>query len=613
MQDPTIKECVRRAKMKEYNTAWDGRKFYLGCAGGVCLYVMSSSLLSIHNSNQLYEFYVQFWRRIFDSAVPGKNDDYVFGNTGWGYTKRAILSDSCYLSKSFIEWVVEKKKLLPASDGCLYTVNNILINTKFNRETFGCYFPVLALEEPLRRDWVERLPFKKELSLTEYLGVIERISEDDTKEDISVNKEKINQIYECIADSFDFSEGSSDYALVQNWGRSHKILSKEGNFEFPNSLYLLSSNLSGVELDNQAFHAKYLENERFASFMIALGVNMITDYRVEGIKDVKYKPDINNMFVQKEDFLTSIAVGDSFTKDNIWEEAKSKMHSSIMKMKFYQADSISIYYGNQGFPKKVYSKANEFYFVGNFGLANQELLHNDIMIILGLPKKVSTIFLAILQMNDFQELKEYIKQKGYDTSFIEEHLGIMAAENQTTAIMSGEDEAYGGLTNEEMRSSLEEAKDAILDKLSKDGFDISNKEWDGWTCINGVRKDGMEYPLVIRSNKSQRNTCLSPTDWNQLMKPNAMFAVVTNTGIGTVCLREILKSKELISIKFRSENIDNSKHISELAQVFAYFKGIQFDFESYIQPEMNQWERFMAPEQPTGELPIAVSPSVLPE
>ena len=73
------------------------------------------------------------------------------------------------------------------------------------------------------------------------------------------------------------------------------------------------------------------------------------------------------------------------------------------------------------------------------------------------------------------------------------------AKNQTTAIVSGEDATYGGLTNEEMRSSLEEAKDAILEKLSKDGFDISNKEWDGWTCINGVRKDGMEYPLVIRS------------------------------------------------------------------------------------------------------------------
>ena len=432
------------------------------------------------------------------------------------------------------------------------------------------------------------------------------------EDNITVNRNRINRIYERIADSFDFSEGSSNYALVQNWGQSHKILSKEGNFEFPNSLYLLSANLSGVELDNQAFHAKYLENERFASFMIALGVNMITDYRVEGIEDGKYKPDINNIFVRKEDFLTSIAVGDSFTKDT-WEEAKSKMHSAIMKMRFYQADSISVYYGNQGFPKKVYSKTNEFYFVGNFGLANQELLHNDIMTILGIPKKVSTIFLAILQMNDFQELKEYIKQKGYDTSFIEEHLGIMEAENQTTAIMSGENAAYGGLTKEEMRKVLEEAKETVLDKLSKNGFDISKREWDGWTCINGVRKDGMEYPLVIRSNKSQRNTCLSPKDWNQLMKPNAMFVVVTNTGVGTICLREILRSKELISIKFSSENIDNPKHISELATVFAYFKGIQFDFESYIHPVMNQWERFMAPEQETGELPEPSDASFLPE
>lgn len=216
-------------------------------------------------------------------------------------------------------------------------------------------------------------------------------------------------------------------------------------------------------------------------------------------------------------------------------------------------------------------------------------------------------------MGDFNEIKEYIEQKGYDTSFIEDYSVIKLNENQPTAIMRGENAAYGGLTKEEMRNALEEAKEAVLDKLSKNGFDISKREWDGWTCINGVRKDGMEYPLVIRSNKSQRNTCLSPKDWNQLMKPNAMFVVVTNTGVGTICLREILKSKELISIRFSSRNIDNHEHIRELATVFAYFKGIQFDFESYIHPVINQWERFTSPEQETGELPIAVSPSALPE
>ena len=191
-----------------------------------------------------------------------------------------------------------------------------MFNSKFNRETFGRYFPVLALEESLRSEWSERLPFKKDLSLTEYLGVIEQISEDDTKESISANKEKINRIYGRIADSFDFSENSSDFTLVQNWGQSHKILSKEGRFETPHSLYLLSSKLSGVELDNQVYHAKYLENDRFASFMIALGVNMVVDYR-EDIENAKHNPDINHIFARKEDFLTSVAVGDYFTK-NTW-------------------------------------------------------------------------------------------------------------------------------------------------------------------------------------------------------------------------------------------------------------------------------------------------------
>ncbi len=83
----------------------------------------------------------------------------------------------------------------------------------------------------------------------------------------------------------------------------------------------------------------------------------------------------------------------------------------------------------------AYSKANKFYFVSKFGLASQELLHSDIMDALGLPKKVSTIFLAILQMKDFTELKEYIRQKGYDTSFIEEYNGINLAKNQVLAYL----------------------------------------------------------------------------------------------------------------------------------------------------------------------------------
>jgi hypothetical protein len=97
------------------------------------------------------------------------------------------------------------------------------------------------------------------------------------------------------------------------------------------------------------------------------------------------------------------------------------------------------------------------------------------------------------------------------------------------------------------------------------------------------------------------------------MKPNAIFAVNTSYGPGTIRFRDLLKSKDNITIRFSSENIDSKKHIAELAHVLAYFKGIQFDFERYVQPVTGRWERFLAPEQNTGELPQAGYDNLLPD
>lgn len=612
MQDSSIQRCVQIAKNSEYNTAWDGRKFYLGCAGGTCVYAASSPLITFDKSESIQEFYKLFWERIFADSDPSSDNDCIFGETGFGYTKSALLSRSAYLGKTFVEWLINSKELLPATDGKLHTINKILINSDTNVKVFGKYYPVLAISKPIRNTWVEKLTFKQNLTLSDYLIVLDRISQDDIEKAAS-NKDRINRIYELMSDNWDFTPNSTDYIQLQNWGKTHKLLSKEGQFEYPSSLYLLSSHLSGVDLNNQVYHSKHLENSRFALMMEALGVNIITDHRVDGLEDAIIDYDVTNMLLHKCDFLTAVVGNDAFTEET-WSEAKSKMGNAISNLSFYKVDSICICYGYQEFEKTVYSKDTEFYYVGKFGLANQELLHGAIMKAIDLPMKARTIFLTILQMNDFAELKEYIQQKGYDTSFIIEPQEIAAIDTPNNpVVMSGQDGEMGGLTREEMRNALVEAKDVILNRLEYDGFDISQIEWDGWTCIDGVKKDGVEYPLVIRSNKSQRNTCLSPMDWDQLMKPNAMFAVVTNNGIGTISLREILKSREKILIQFSSENIENTEHIKELSHVFAYFKGIQFNFDSYVHPVVNQWERFVAPEQSTGELPIAVSTNALPE
>ena len=208
---------------------------------------------------------------------------------------------------------------------------------------------------------------------------------------------------------------------------------------------------------------------------------------------------------------------------------------------------------------------------------------------------------------------EYLQLKGYDTELITKPQLPEEVEANPAPIMQGEDAPYGGLTTEQMRDALIEAKEAVLSQLEIDGYDISNYHWDGWTCIDGVKKGDIEYPLVIRSNRSGSNIRLNPNDWNQLMRPNAMFAMNTSDGIGTLRLKDILKSRENITIRFKSDNLDNMDHISKIADLLAYFRGIQFDFESYVRPTISRWQCFMAPELETGEQAVANTSIPLPE
>lgn len=391
MKDQVMNNCIRIARNSVYNTAWNGSRYYLGRNGKISINVMSSPMLSICPTRQMHEFYIQFWSRILTSSIPEKKADYIQGCTGhhsyYGdYYAKAYLGDSSYLNKSFIEWVIEIQNILPATDGEFYNVGNLLINSHSNKETFGSYYPVLAIDEPLGNEWVESLQFKNELSLSEYLEVLDRMSKIDTKDEIIANKERLNRIYEHISDSFDFSKENSNFSLVQNWGKDHKILSKEGLFKYPKSLYLLSSRLLGVELEHQVFHGRHLDNERFASFAKAVGVNMITDYRVEGLNNAVLDLSIIDKFICIEDFLTCIAIADSCAEQT-WKESKSKMHNAILSLEFYTSESISIFYGSQEFPKSAYSTDKRFYYVNKLGMANLELLHNAIMDALNIPKK----------------------------------------------------------------------------------------------------------------------------------------------------------------------------------------------------------------------------------
>lgn len=560
--------------------------------------------------NSMWPFAQYFWTDILSKSKPDYKQEYIEGASGW--ISRSLCLNGFTDGKYFFDWMLMQRQTFPTTTGEFMRCSQILENTESNISIFGKYFPVLAVNTKIDSSWLPILPFKKSLALTDYLTVLYKISLDDSKEEISNNLERIWKILNRIADEFNLSEGCSDFNILRNWGKTHRILSADKKFEFPCDLCLISSRLSGVELDNQVYHRKNQVSDRFASLMTALGVNIITDHKVEGLEEAAAQDSVKTSLMDRVEFFTALTTDGIISKQN-WNEAVEKMRESISVLGFYSVPSIHVIYGKQSIEKALYVSNSDLYFVGKFGLAMQELLHGDIVRLIGLHKNDKSTFLTLMRMSDFDEMIEYLQLKGYDTTYISRPQLPDNRINDSIPSMEGEDSSYGGLTKEQMRDALTEAKDAILRQLNTDGYDISNHQWDGWTCINGVRKDGTEYPLVIRSNKSGRNTVLSASDWDQLMKENAMFVVNTNSGIGTVNFRDLLRSKDNITIRFGSENIDDANRVSKLAEAFAFFKGMQFDFESYVRPTISRWQSFMAPELETGEQAIANSSISLPE
>lgn len=568
-------------------------------------------LMPEHPAVTMWAFSKCFWSEILSKPKPKYKSESIEGASG--FISRSL--DLSYFTdgKYYFDWVLKNRQYFPTSMGNLLPCSQILENTESNIAIFGKYFPVLDISDKINQTWKSVLPFKKTLTLLDYLDVLERISEDDSKEQISDNIDRICKIIDRIADGgYNFTVGSSDFNTLRSWGKTHKILSADKKFEYPCDLCLISSRLSGVELDNQVYHRKNQENNRFADLMIALGVNMINDHRVEGLDDAIPQNSIKEELQKKLDFFTALSLGDKYTLSD-WTEAKDKMREAIVKINFYNVPSIHVIYGTQSIEKPVYVRDTNLYFVGKFGLAIQELLHVDIVRLLGLHANDRSMFLTLLRMSDYDEMIEYLQLKGYDTELITKPQLPEEVEANPAPIMQGEDAPYGGLTTEQMRDALIEAKEAVLSQLEIDGYDISNYHWDGWTCIDGVKKGDIEYPLVIRSNRSGSNIRLNPNDWNQLMRPNAMFAMNTSDGIGTLRLKDILKSRENITIRFKSDNLDNMDHISKIADLLAYFRGIQFDFESYVRPTISRWQSFMAPELETGEQAVANTSIPLPE
>jgi hypothetical protein len=137
------------------------------------------------------------------------------------------------------------------------------------------------------------------------------------------------------------------------------------------------------------------------------------------------------------------------------------------------------------------------------------------------------------------------------------------------------------ISKNDQKEANREAKEIIKEKLEKEGFEFT--EGIGkYSTIEGVFKDDVEFPLVVKSYKYQDEPLkIGANEWIQLMKPNSMFWLhFGNRKLGCLKLYELLRNQDKLTISFSTENLDVEDRLDKFAELLHYFGNVHFDFNS---------------------------------
>jgi hypothetical protein len=162
---------------------------------------------------------------------------------------------------------------------------------------------------------------------------------------------------------------------------------------------------------------------------------------------------------------------------------------------------------------------------------------------------------------------------------LEIKLSDIEMQNMVDAVISTEYD--DGISTKEKIEASYEAKQIVRERLQAEGFDFS-QGINGYSTVDGVMKDGKEYPLVVKSYKWENVPFkVGANEWIQLFKPNSMFWVhFGNRNLGCLKFHDLIMLQDKLSISFSTENLNVPDRINKFAAILHYFKQVHFDFSN---------------------------------
>ncbi len=250
-----------------------------------------------------------------------------------------------------------------------------------------------------------------------------------------------------------------------------------------------------------------------------------------------------------------------------------------------ETESYTIYLYDEEMPKTVGLDEIDEYVFYRYNEDNYAINENAIYLNSKEDKKKTLQKIASDEENDFtfEDLWALFGESSNREQELEREIARLQQQVSKTDNATLGAEFSSDISKNDQKEANREAKEQVKQRLENEGFDFT-QGIGNYSTIDGVLKDGIEFPLVVKSYKYQDEPLkIGANEWIQLMKPNSMFWVNFGYGkLGCLKLYELLRNQDKLTISFSTENLDVGDRLDKFAELLHYFGNVHFDFNSVM-------------------------------
>lgn len=368
-----------------------------------------------------YKFSKLFWEALLSSNVEMEQlKQETRGFWGLGGMSGSTQGDRL---PSYTEWLLGKIPLIPTTTKKCLLPENVFLNTKEIQKIAGNYLPVFDNDENLSDNWKSILHFKEHLELSDYLTILELISQKTEEDEIlrKNNQKRIGDIYNKIAFLLkDFSDDKKE--AIKDWAVNNKLLSSNGKFENASELKWIkikgfttaSEKLKVIQLPENCNINSTAFEELISLFQVQIIDKFVPTFKKER-KDFELKKKLQNILP----YFVSVIERKQYTD---FSKEFERLFSIVTKSEFFTATEIKLSFKHQGeiiegASLNVFHEDNNLYFKGRW--------RSPITMFSLIPELSSLLELTglndelrLLLELDEAEIIEWLSGLGYDISII---------------------------------------------------------------------------------------------------------------------------------------------------------------------------------------------------